>query len=178
MKIYTAGITPNGVRLAAEIADGFFPVWTDPERFSVYTSIIEEGFKRSKTKKSWTDFDIVQNVRVVLGDDLAACRDVVRPDIAFVVGGMGAKGKNFYNDHIRRQGFEEAAEKIQDLFLAGKHKEATAAVPDELVDAITLVGPKARIRDRVSAWKDTPVTMLNLSAHQPEALELLAETVL
>ena len=178
MKIYTAGITPNGVRLAAEIADGFFPVWTNPERFDVYSSIIEEGFRKAGSGKSYAQFDVIQNVRVVLGDDVAKCRDEVRPDIAFVVGGMGARGKNFYNDHIRRQGYEEDAEKIQTLFLDGKRKEATAAVSDKLIDAITLVGPRSRIADRVQAWRGTPVTTMNLSATQPEALRLMAELLL
>ena len=178
LKIYTAGIAPNGVRLAAEIADGFFPVWTNPERFDVYTPIIEEGFKKAGNGKGYAQFDIIQNVRVVLGDDIAKCRDAVRGDIAFVIGGMGARGKNFYNDHIRRQGYEAIAEKVQDLYLDGKHKDAVAAVPDELIDAITLVGPRERIADRLAAWKGTPVTMLNLSATQPEALRMMAELVL
>jgi hypothetical protein len=91
---------------------------------------------------------------------------------------MGPKGKNFYNEHIRRQGFEEAAEKIQTLYLDGKHADATAAVPDALIDAITLVGPRDRIAARIPVWKDTPVTMLNLSATQPEALRMMAELVL
>ena len=178
MKIYTAGITPNGVRLAAEIADGFFPVWTDPERFDVYTPIIEEGFQRAGGGKNYSRFDVIQNVRVVLGADVAKCRDAVRGDIAFVVGGMGARGKNFYNNHIARQGYEDAARKIQDLYLDGKHSDAVAAVPDKLIDAITLVGPRERIADRLGAWKDTPVTMLNLSTTQPEVLRMMAELVL
>lgn len=177
IKIYNAAISPGGVRLAAEIADGFFPVWTNPEKFDVFKQPIEEGFQRAGNGKSYAQFDIVQNVRVVLGDDLAACRDVVRSELALVVGGMGARGANFYNDHVSRQGYEEAAKKIQDLFLEGKHKEAAAAVPDAMIDGVALVGPAARIKDRVQAWKHTPVTTLNLSTTQPEALKALAEAI-
>lgn len=178
MKIYVGGITPNGVRLASELADGFFPVWTSPRRWDVYKPIIEEGFAKAGNGKSWGQFDVIQNVRVVVGDDLAQCRDTIRPDLALVIGGMGARGKNFYNDHISRQGYEAEAKKIQDLYLDGKHKEAIAAVPDELIDDITLIGSPERIIDRAQAWRDTPATMLNLSTSQPQALEVMAKAML
>jgi len=178
MKIYVAGITPNGVRTAAELADGFFPVWTSPERFDVFKPALEEGFRRAGNGKTYGQFDMIQNVRVVVGEDVAACRDLIRPDLALVIGGMGARGKNFYNDHISKQGYEETARKVQDLYLDGKHKEAIAAVPDALIDDITLIGSPARIRDRAQAWKDTPVTMLNLSTSQPEALDVMAKAFL
>jgi alkanesulfonate monooxygenase SsuD/methylene tetrahydromethanopterin reductase-like flavin-dependent oxidoreductase (luciferase family) len=93
------------------------------------------------------------------------------------VGGMGAKGKNFYNALVRRYGWEDAAEQIQELYLGGKQREAIAAVPDELVDALALVGPKERIRERLEAWRATPVTTLIVGSPQPEALEVMAELV-
>ena len=91
---------------------------------------------------------------------------------------MGAKGKNFYNALVRRYGWEDEAERIQELYLDGKQREAIAAVPDELVDAVALVGPKERIRDRLDAWRETPVTTLVVGSPQPEALDVLAELVL
>ena len=99
-------------------------------------------------------------------------------NLALYIGGMGARDKNFYNDYAKRLGYEEAAARIQDLFLDGKKAEAMAAVPDELVDEVSLVGPKERIAERVEAWKGSPVTSMLLGAGQPEALRLLAELVL
>jgi alkanesulfonate monooxygenase SsuD/methylene tetrahydromethanopterin reductase-like flavin-dependent oxidoreductase (luciferase family) len=110
-----------------------------------------------------------------MGDDIEKCRMPVRGMLALYIGGMGARGKNFYNDYAKRLGYEEAAEKIQDLYLAGKKAEAMAAVPNELVDSIALLGTKERIRDRLEAWKASPVKTLLIGAGQPEALRTLAE---
>ena len=115
---------------------------------------------------------------VLVGDDVAALRNALKPHVALYVGGMGAKGKNFYNALVRRYGWEDDAERIQELYLAGHVREAIAAVPDELVDAVALVGPKQRIRDRLDAWRETPVTTLLVGSPQPEALDVLAELVL
>ena len=95
-----------------------------------------------------------------------------------MIGGTGARGKNFYNDHVSRLGYDAEAKKIQDLYLDGKHKEVIAAVTDELIDDITLIGTPARIIDRAQAWRDTPATMLSLSTSQPEALEVMAKAFL
>src|SRR5205085_160904 len=128
------------------------------------------------------DFDIVPYVRVALGDDLAGCRDKIRPQLALYIGGMGARSKNYYNDLAKRLGYEAAAEEIQDLFLAGRRNEAAAAVPDALIDEISLVGPKERIRDRLAAWtevaKDHRVGTLLLVGATSEALRVVAEAVL
>jgi hypothetical protein len=99
----------------------------------------------------------------------------VRAMLALYIGGMGAKGKNFYTDYAKRLGYEEAAERIQDLYLAGNKGEAMAAVPDKLVDEVSLVGPPARIRERAAAWKASPVTTMIIGTVQPEAVQLLAE---
>jgi alkanesulfonate monooxygenase SsuD/methylene tetrahydromethanopterin reductase-like flavin-dependent oxidoreductase (luciferase family) len=115
---------------------------------------------------------------VLVGDDVAALRDALKPHIALYVGGMGAKGKNFYNALVRRYGWIGEAERIQELYLDGRQRDAIAAVPDELVDALALVGPKERIRDRLAAWRETPVTTLVVGSPQPEALAVLAELVL
>ncbi|CAN5487508.1 hypothetical protein BH23ACT9_BH23ACT9_22090 [soil metagenome] len=112
-----------------------------------------------------------------MGDDVDACRDMLRPMYALYIGGMGAKGKNFYNDLACRYGFEEAAERIQDLYLDGKKDEATALVPDALVDECALVGPIERILDRLEAWKESQVGTLILGTMQPEVLEPMQDAL-
>ena len=109
---------------------------------------------------------------MLVGDDVQALRDSLKPNLALYIGGMGAKGRNFYNSLMRRYGWEAEAERIQELYLGGHQREAIAAVPDELVDAVSLVGPKERIRDRLAAWRETPVTTLIVGSPQPEALEV------
>ena len=168
--IYLAALGPKNVALAAEIADGWLPIFVAPERF-------DQAFGPSLAAAP-PDFEIAATASVLVGDDTAALRDALRPHVALYVGGMGAKGRNFYNALVRRYGWEEEAERIQELYLAGKQREAIAAVPDELVDAVSLVGPKGRIAERLDAWRETPVTTLVLGTTQPEALRTLAELVL
>jgi alkanesulfonate monooxygenase SsuD/methylene tetrahydromethanopterin reductase-like flavin-dependent oxidoreductase (luciferase family) len=155
----------------------------DPEQVDqVYLGHIEEGFKKAGTGKSLANFDIVPMVSVIVADDVDKARFPVKMHMALYIGCMGARGKNFYNDLAKRLGYEEAAVKIQDLFLDGKKAEAAAAVPDELVDAVHLVGPKEKIRERLQAWKEAGkkrwVDTMQLGAGQPEALELVAEEML
>ncbi len=168
--IYLAALGPKNVALAAEIADGWLPIFVDPDHF-------DDAFGPSLAAAP-PGFEIAATVSVVVGDDVEALRDALRPHVALYVGGMGAKGRNFYNSLVRRYGWEEEAERIQELYLAGKQREAIAAVPDELVDAVSLVGPKERIAERLEAWRETPVTTLVVGAVQPEALQTLAELVL
>ena len=168
--IYLAAIGPKNVALATEIADGWLPIFVDPERFG-------EAFGGS-IAGTRDDFEIAATVSVLVGDDVQALRDSLKPYIALYVGGMGARGRNFYNSLIRRYGWEAEAERIQELYLGGQQREAIAAVPDELVDALSLVGPKERIRNRLEAWRETPVTTLIVGSPQPQALEVLAELVL
>jgi F420-dependent oxidoreductase-like protein len=168
--IYLAAIGPKNVALAVEIADGWLPIFVDPERFDAAFGPSIAGAPPG--------FEIAATVSVLVGDDVAALRDALKPYVALYVGGMGAKGRNFYNSLVRRYGWEEEAERIQELYLAGKQREAIAAVPDELVDAVSLVGPKERIAERLEAWRGTPVTTLVLGSLQPEALQTLAELVL
>jgi F420-dependent oxidoreductase-like protein len=168
--IYLAALGPKNVALAAEIADGWLPIFVAPERF-------DEAFGPSLAAAP-SDFEIAATASVLVGDDVAALRDALRPHVALYVGGMGAKGRNFYNSLVRRYGWDEEAERIQELYLSGKQREAIAAVPDELVDAVSLVGPKERIAERLEAWRETPVTTLVLGTTQPEALQTLAELLL
>jgi F420-dependent oxidoreductase-like protein len=181
--IYTASISPNGLRCAGEVADGVFPMMLDPEKFdTTYQPYLEEGFAKATRPKSFDSFAVVPGVTVIVSDDLEKARMPVKGHMSLYIGGMGARDKNFYNDLAKRLGYEEAAGKIQDLFLDGKKAEAAAAVPDELVDAVHLVGSKDRIRDRLQAWKEAGAkghvdTML-IGAPQPEALEIVAEELL
>jgi F420-dependent oxidoreductase-like protein len=164
--IYLAAIGPKNVALAYEIADGWLPIFVIPERFN-------DAFGTPPG-----DFEVAATVNVLVGDDVGALRDSLKPYLALYVGGMGAKGRNFYNSLVRRYGFEADAERIQELYLGGHHRDAIAAVPDDLVDAVALVGPKARIRDRLAAWRETPVTTLIVGSPQPAALQVMAELVL
>jgi F420-dependent oxidoreductase-like protein len=178
MKIYTAAITPKGLACSGEVADGVFPVWMDPDKPETLVPYIEEGFAKRDNAKSPGDFDIAPFVTCIVGDDIDNCRMPVKGMLALYIGGMGARGKNFYTDYAARLGYEEAALKIQDLYLDGKKAEAMAAVPDELADSVSLVGTRERIAERIEAWKKSPATTLLLGAQQPEAIQLLAELVL
>ena len=182
--IYLAAIGPKNVELAAEIADGWLPIFFSPERYAdTFGASVEAGFAkagRDKTggDKSLANFDIAPTVTVILGDDLEMLRNFAKPMIALYVGGMGARGKNFYNDLACRYGFEAEAKEIQDLYLDGKKREAAGAVPDSLVDEIALIGPKERIADRLDAWRESGVGTLIVGSGQIEAIRLMAELCL
>jgi F420-dependent oxidoreductase-like protein len=169
--IYLASIGPKNVELTAEIADGWLPIFYSPEREDIFTENLDAGF--AAAGRDGADFDIAPTCYVAMGDDVAACRDMLRPMFALYVGGMGAKGRNFYFDLACRYGFEEAATQIQDRYLEGHKAEAAALVPDALVDECALVGPIDRIVDRLEAWKASRVGTLILGTMQPEVLEPL-----
>jgi len=168
--IYLAALGPKNVALAAEIADGWLPLFVDPDHFD---AAFGESIAAAKP-----GFEIAATVSVLVGDDVESLRNSLKPYLALYIGGMGAKGKNFYNALVQRYGWEDAAEEIQQLYLGGKQREAIAAVPDELVDAVALVGPKERIGERLAAWRETPVTSIVVGSPQPEALQTMAELVL
>ena len=179
MKIYTASIGPKGIALAAELADGLLPVWMSPDWCAdYYTPQLEAGFARAGNGKSRRNFDLAPYVSCVLGDDLDACRAPIKASLALYIGGMGARSKNFYNSYVRNFGYEGLAGQLQDLYLSGRKAEAQAAVPDELVDAVALVGPKERIAEQLSRWKASPVTTMLIGTNQVEALRVLAELCL
>ena len=182
LKIYTASIAPAGLRTAAEVADGVLPFLMSPEQADAIVTPVREGLAAAAAPKPLADFDIAPYVRVRMGDDVAACRDELRPELALYIGGMGARSKNFYTDLVRRMGYEDAATRIQDLFLGGKKQEAAAAVPDALIDQCSLVGPPARIKGRLAAWKDlareNKVGSLLLAGATKESARVVAEAVL
>jgi F420-dependent oxidoreductase-like protein len=180
LRIYTAAVAPKGLELAAEIADGVFPIWMNPERPDLYEPHFAAGL--AKSGRSRQAFDVAPLVQVVLGDDLDACRRPVREHLALYIGGMGPRERNFYNDYAKRMGYEADAVRVQELYLAGEKAAAAAAVPDRLVDEVALVGPAARIRERLVAWREAARrghvgAMLFAGATVP-ALRLLAEELL
>ncbi len=179
LPIYLASIGPKNVELTAEIANGWLPIFFSPQHYdAVYRARVEAGFAKAGNDKSLDNFDIAPSVSVVVGQDVNACRNMVKPILALYIGGMGAKGKNFYNDLACRYGYEGAATKIQDLYLAGNKKEAIAAVPDDLVDNVALCGPKERIKDQLALWQDSPITTLNIMTFGIDGLRVMAELVL
>lgn len=177
--IYTASFSPAGLRTAGEVADGTLPIYMSPEQTDLITGPLREGMAKAEGNKSLADFDIAPYVRVSMGDDLQACRDAIKPELALYIGGMGAREKNFYNDYAKRLGYTDAAVQIQDEFLAGRRKEAMAAVPDALVDELCLVGSADRIKDRVQAWKQAAdaqaVGTMLLGGASIEAMRVIAE---
>ena len=180
--IYTASITPAGLRCAGEVADGVFPVWMDPNKYSVLGDAIEQGFEKAGNGKGLKDFDVAPFVTVATNDDLDAAFDALRPWLALYIGGMGAKNKNFYHEYATRLGYGDAADQIQDLYLSGKKSEAEALVPNELLDEVSLVGPRERIIERLGPWKEAgkrgEVGSMLLGVQDPVVLELLANEML
>ena len=167
LPIYLAALGPKNVELAAEIADGWLPIFLSPERF--------DDVFRPHLARARDGFEIAAGVHVVPGDDLDACRAVVKQTLALYVGGMGARGSNFYNALACRYGYEREAAEVQELFLGGKQREAVAAVPDALVDEVALVGPRDRIAARLDAWRECGVTTLLCQTRDVEAIRLMAE---
>jgi len=180
LPIYTAAVTPAGLRTAGELADGVFPIWMNPERPDLIQAHLNAGFAAAGRKPA--GFDVAPFVPVSLGDDLDTCRAPVREHLALYIGGMGPRGRNFYADYAARLGYEAQARQVQDLYLAGRKAEAAAAVPASLVDEIALVGPAGRIRERLAAWqaaaREGRVGSLLLAGPSLAAMRLLAGEIL
>ena len=173
--VYLATMKPLSIRITAELADGWLPIWFSPYRMAMFTADLEKGFARAGNGKSLDTFDIVVGCTVVIGDDVEACLAQLKPTLALYVGGMGAKGRNFHNEMVSKYGYADVAAEIQDLYLAGRKQEATDLVPDELCDEISLCGPPARIRERFGAWQQAGVKTMMVQSTQPEALALMAD---
>src|SRR5437868_11652107 len=156
--IYLAAIGSRNTALAGEIADGWLPIFFSPEHVSEVRAPLEEGAARSG--RSLDGFDMAPTVNTYVSDDVAGARDRMRPFLALYIGGMGSREQNFYNQLVQRYGFEDTAHRVQDLYLDGKKEEAAAALPDELIDLITLCGPRDAVRDRLAAFRDAGVGTL------------------
>jgi F420-dependent oxidoreductase-like protein len=161
--IYLAAIGPRNTELAAEIADGWMPTLFSPEHVGEFRPLLEEGFGRAGGGKGFSDFDIAPTANFFVTDDLESGRDAMRHYIALYVGGMGSRKQNFYNALVQRYGFEDAARSVQELYLSGRKDEAAAALPGELIDAVTLCGPADRVRARLGMYRDAGVGSLLVS---------------
>jgi len=168
--IYLAAMRHKAVAQAFEIADGWLPIfWSPKQAPKVFASALANRRE---------DFDVAPTAPAILIDDVEAGREFLKPYYALYVGGMGARGQNFYNDLFSRYGYEDEARRIQDLYLDGNKRDAAAAVPDSFIDEVALVGPKERLAERVDAWRESGATSLLVSTQQPEALQALAEIAL
>jgi F420-dependent oxidoreductase-like protein len=159
--IYLAAIGPKNTALAGEIADGWIPTFFSPEHVADFRQLLEEGAARSG--RSLEGFEMAPTVQSYVSDDREMARNLMRPGLALYIGGMGSRKQNFYNNLVKRYGFEQAAEEIQNLYLDGKKAEAGEAIPAELIDQITLCGPKDFVRERIAAFRDAGVGTLMVS---------------
>jgi alkanesulfonate monooxygenase SsuD/methylene tetrahydromethanopterin reductase-like flavin-dependent oxidoreductase (luciferase family) len=173
--IYLATGSESTVKLTAEIADGWLPMGFVPGCMEEYGPWLEEGFRRAGNGKGLKDFEIQASIHVEVSNDVKAALARLKPEVALYVGGMGHKDKNFHKDQMIRRGFAEAADRIQELYLAHRKEEAVAAVPDEWVDMKSLVGPPARIKERFRAWEEAGATGVSVRSRQPEAIEVMAQ---
>jgi F420-dependent oxidoreductase-like protein len=161
--IYIAAIGPKNTTLSAEIADGWLPTLFSPEHVSEFRPLLEEGFARAGGGKGFDDFEIVPTVTAMVSEDRESARDAMRHYVALYVGGMGSRKQNFYNALMRRYGYEEAADTVQELYLAGRKDEAAASLPGELIDQLCLVGPPDFVRERIAVYRDAGVGTLMIS---------------
>ncbi|HEY3946448.1 MAG TPA: LLM class F420-dependent oxidoreductase [Solirubrobacteraceae bacterium] len=159
--IYLAAIGPRNTELAGEIADGWIPTFFSPAHVTELRSLLEEGAARSE--RTLQGFDIAPTVNAFVSDDTELARNVMRPVLALYVGGMGSRTQNFYNQLVQRYGFEQAAAEIQELYLDGKREEAAAAIPDELIDLVSLCGPREAVRERIAAFREAGVGTLMIT---------------
>jgi F420-dependent oxidoreductase-like protein len=159
--IYIAAIGPKNTELTGEIADGWLPILVAPEHLGELREPLEAGAARAG--RTLDGFDIAPSVNVMVTDDVAAARDAMRPFLALYVGGMGSRKQNFYNQLVQRYGFEDAAREVQDLYLEGKKQEAAAALPDAMIDQVSLVGPPDVVRERLAVYRDAGVGTLGIS---------------
>ncbi|GII24863.1 LLM class F420-dependent oxidoreductase [Planosporangium mesophilum] len=172
--IYLAAEGPKNVALAAEVADGWLPLFFSPKADGFYRSALAEGFARPSARRTPDDFEVAASVPVVVDDDVERAADRIRPHLALYVGGMGAKNVNFHREAIARLGYEDVCETIQELYASGRKQEAAAAVPTAMVEDLALVGPVAKIKDELSKWEESVVTTL-LVQGDPGTLRAIAE---
>jgi F420-dependent oxidoreductase-like protein len=168
---------PKNVALAAEIADGWFPIFFSPNAVKAFEPALAEGFARPGARHRADDFEVIAFAPTIIDDDVEAAADLMRPSLALYIGGMGAKSMNFHFDVFSRMGYEAEAVKIQELYLEGHKDEAAATVPTSLIEDTALIGPVEKIRDDLEGWKESIATTL-LVAGTPDTLQTMAELVL
>jgi F420-dependent oxidoreductase-like protein len=161
--IFIAAIGPKNTQLAGEIADGVIPTLFSPEHVHVMRDELQEGVDRAGGGKTLDDVEIAPTVQACVTDDVEGARNLARPFLALYIGGMGSRKQNFYNQLVRRYGFEDVAQTVQDLYLEGKKDEASAALTDELIDTVALVGPLGHIRERIAAYREAGVGTLGIT---------------
>lgn len=160
--IYLAAEGPKNVALAAEICDGWLPLFFSPKSDGFYRDALAEGFARPGARRKPEDFEVAASVPVIVHDDVEAAAGFMKPSLALYIGGMGAKDMNFHHDLFARLGYAEVADKVQELYLSGRKDEAAAAIPTSLVEDTSLIGPPEKIREELKAWESTMVTTLLL----------------
>jgi len=175
--IYLGAEGPKNVALAAELCDGWLPLFFSPKDDAWYRDRLAEGFAAGGEPDKADRFEVASMVAVIPGDDVEACADLLRPMIALYAGGMGSRAVNFHFDVFARMGWEQVATEIQDLYLDGKKQEAAALVPVEMVEDVALIGPPDKIRDDLARWKETCLTTMLLTA-RADQLAMLADLIL
>jgi F420-dependent oxidoreductase-like protein len=174
--IYLGAEGPKNVALAAEICDGWLPLFFSPKEDAWYRARLAEGFAAAGDPTKAERFEVASMLTIIPGDDVEQCADLMRPFVALYAGGMGAKDANFHFDVFARMGWEEVAVKVQELYLQGKKQEAAALIPVEMVEDVALIGPIDKIRDDLARWKETCLTTVLLSG-RADQLEMLADLV-
>ena len=175
--IFLGAEGPKNVALAAEICDGWLPLYFSPRDDAHYRRCLDEGFGRSGETGKAARFEVACPMTIVIGDDVEACADKVRPNLALYAGGMGARGANFHFEVFARMGYEDVATKVQDLYLQGKKAEAAASIPLQMVEDVALVGPLDKIRGELDRWRETCITTF-LVGGPPAVLPVYADLVL
>jgi alkanesulfonate monooxygenase SsuD/methylene tetrahydromethanopterin reductase-like flavin-dependent oxidoreductase (luciferase family) len=177
LPIFLAAEGPKNVALAAEIADGWLPIFYAPRHDALYRQALDEGFSRPAARRTRDDFEVVGAVTVVIDEDLERAADRVRPHLALYIGGMGAPGQNFHLNVFARMGYEPVTQTVQELYLTGRKQEAAAAIPTTLVEEVALIGPPAKIRDELPLWQGSLLTTLVVNGPVSQ-LRAMAEMVL
>lgn len=175
--IFLAAEGPKNVALAAEIADGWLPLFFSPKSDKFYRDALGQGFAQPTARHKAEDFEVTASVPVIVNKDVEAAADMIRPMLALYAGGMGARNANFHFDVLARLGYEEVCLRVQDLYLAGKKREAMAAIPTAMVEDTALIGPIEKIRDDLAQWRTTSLTTMLVGGSAP-LLETIAKAIL
>src|SRR6478735_6615051 len=168
---------PNNVAQTAEIADGWLPIFYTPQSAGMYRPWLDEGFARPGARRTRADFEIAATCHLQVTDDKAAVIEAMKPMVSLYMGGMGAKEQNFHKRVFERMGYADLADRVQELYLAGRKDEATALVPEELVDDMHIIGSAGEVREKVAQWEETGVTTLLLSCRTAAEVHEVAEVL-